>query len=165
MNLPLHPIVVHFPIALAVLVPLLALGVLFALARCQWPEKAWHLVLAAQALLFVSSIVAMKSGEKDEGKVGKYVQAKNLHDHEEWGEKMPIVTGAVLVLCALPLFLPRRRKLLLNIAVAASVLGAIPAILTGHSGGKLVYQDGATDAHRAIPTINELLQGLDSGHE
>jgi len=48
---PLHPAVVHFPIALSVLVPLLALLSLSAIARGFVPERVWAVVVLAQALL------------------------------------------------------------------------------------------------------------------
>ena len=48
---PLHPAVVHLPIALAVLVPLLAAGGLLAIRSGFLPARAWLAVALVQALL------------------------------------------------------------------------------------------------------------------
>ena len=48
---PLHPAVVHFPIALAALVPLLAVLAIVAIRRRFLPPHSWWLVVLLQALL------------------------------------------------------------------------------------------------------------------
>ena len=48
---PLHPAVVHFPIVLAVLMPLFVIGALWAIRRGAAPLRAWSLPLAPAGLL------------------------------------------------------------------------------------------------------------------
>lgn len=47
---PLHPAVVHFPIVLAVLLPLFVIGALWAIRRGAAPLRAWSLPLAMAGL-------------------------------------------------------------------------------------------------------------------
>jgi len=50
-QLPLHPLIVHLPLALALLVPLLAAGTLLAWWRGWLPgRRSWAVVVALQAL-------------------------------------------------------------------------------------------------------------------
>ena len=59
---PLHPAVVHLPIALAVVVPLLAAGCLFAIRSGAPPARAWLAVVFFQALLAGSAWLAVDTG-------------------------------------------------------------------------------------------------------
>lgn len=79
---PLHPAVVHFPIALILLGT--AVAVLSVLVR------RWHLPLFAAILLSLGALgalVAVATGENDEEKVEHAVPSAEsvLEDHEEWG--------------------------------------------------------------------------------
>ena len=62
-DLPLHPIVVHFPIVLGALLPLLAILLWWAIKKWQWTPKVWALV-SAVALVYAHSpdIVLMDIG-------------------------------------------------------------------------------------------------------
>jgi len=51
--MPLHPKIVHLPIALAALMPLLSILILGGWWRGHLPRRAWLLVAAFQALLVV----------------------------------------------------------------------------------------------------------------
>src|SRR5690348_6821402 len=64
---PLHPAVVHFPIVLAFMLPLFAIGALVAIRRGARPLRAWSLPLAVGAALTLSSWVA-RSKERRVGK-------------------------------------------------------------------------------------------------
>ena len=87
MELPLHPKLVHLPIALAVLMPVLT-GVLWiALLRGWLPLRAWLLAVGAQVLLLGSSVLAMRSGENDEERVERLVPEAALEAHEEAAER------------------------------------------------------------------------------
>lgn len=80
----LHPVVVHFPIALLLIVPVLIVTGL-AIRRCRA-----GLLLAAWALLFLGTIgayIAVSTGEAAEENaiVGETI-GKVLHEHEELAE-------------------------------------------------------------------------------
>jgi hypothetical protein len=58
---PLHPAVVHLPIALAVLMPLLAAAWIAAIAKGFLPARAWLAVVVLQVLLGASAWLAVET--------------------------------------------------------------------------------------------------------
>ncbi|MCU0865688.1 MAG: hypothetical protein MUC36_18030 [Planctomycetes bacterium] len=149
MELPLHPKLVHLPIALAVLMPVLT-GVLWiALLRGWLPLRAWLLAVGAQVLLLGSSVLAMRSGENDEERVERLVPEAALEAHEEAAERFTWAAGFVLLLSLSPFLLQRRPKAA-NVAALATALGTCGVFWLGYevgqAGGELVYRHGAAAA-------------------
>ncbi|MBK7596541.1 MAG: hypothetical protein IPJ11_15210 [Gemmatimonadetes bacterium] len=65
---PLHPAIVHLPIAFAVLLPLFALGGLLAVRRGASPRAAWGITVAMAAALVATGLIAKETGE--DGRTG-----------------------------------------------------------------------------------------------
>lgn len=141
MELPLHPKLVHLPIALAILMPLLASGVMLAIWREWFPKRVWSLVVAGQLLLVGSGILALRSGENDEERVERVVAESVLERHEEAGERFTWAGGLLLAISVLPLLLRRRRGCLA--AGAATCAGTLAVLGLGYQvgqlGGEIVY--------------------------
>ncbi|MGE3175716.1 MAG: DUF2231 domain-containing protein [Planctomycetota bacterium] len=152
-ELPLHPKLVHLPVALAVLMPLLSGGVLFAWWRGWFHRGTWTIVLGVQTLLVASGLLAMRSGEADEDRVEAIVGHAALHEHEEAAEVFQWGSAVVLLLAMGPLLLRHRNAgLWAGAAVTAgSVVVLALAVRTGTAGGELVYRHGAAAAW-ATPT-------------
>lgn len=149
MELPLHPKLVHLPIALAVLMPLLT-GVLWiALLRGWLPLRAWLLAVGAQVLLLGSSVLAMRTGENDEDRVERFVPEAALEAHEEAAERFTWAAGLVLLLSLSPLLLHRRPRAASHGALVTTV-GTLAVFWLGYqvgqAGGELVYRHGAAAA-------------------
>lgn len=144
-SLPSHPLFVHVPLALAILLPLVAAGLLVAWWRGRLPGRAWWLFVSLQAALVVGGFVAMQTGEADEERVEAVVAEAAIEAHEEAAEGFVWTAAAVLVLAAAALALPGER--LRRGAALAAVLGTLVVLglglRVGHAGGELVYRHGA----------------------
>lgn len=163
-TLPLHPKLVHLPIALAVLMPLLTSGLLFAWWRGWFPKRTWVLVLAGQALLVASGAAAMRTGETDEERVERIVPESAIEAHEEAAEVFVWGSGLVLGLGLLPLLLRRQKAAQL---AGLTVLAGTVVVLglgfrVGQAGGELVYRHGAAAAFIGGTASNP--QTLPSSH-
>ncbi|MFO0744453.1 MAG: DUF2231 domain-containing protein [Myxococcota bacterium] len=146
--LPLHPKLVHLPVALAVIVPLVALGVLVAWYRGGLPARAWGLVVGLQVLLVASGIAAMTTGESDHERVERIVPAATIEAHADAALAFVVTAAIVLVAMVLALFLTgdvaRQRVAVLAVAGTLGVLAS--GYRVGHAGGELVYVRGAAEA-------------------
>lgn len=148
---PLHPMTVHVPLALAALMPLLALVALGAAWR-GWlaPRPAWWGVVALQAMLALSAFVAVRTGENEEDRVEKVAPRAAVHDHEEAAEQFRNSAVGTLVVALAAGWLRREtpRRLLAALAIAAMGMTLVLAWRTGTAGGELVYRHGAAEAYR-----------------
>lgn len=142
----IHPAIVHFPIALLTVAPLLVLlGLL-------WPAQRRGVHTAALVLLLLGGaglLLALKSGEAVERYAhGSPALIAGLRQHERLAQRAALIFGlldaAFLALWALPLL--RKRELshrlqwgLLVVWLAGSAVGVLTLGLTGHAGGHLVH--------------------------
>jgi uncharacterized membrane protein len=122
-DLPLHPIVVHFPIVLG--------GALVSVVALVYTLSATGAVLL---------------GEEDEEKVEKVISEEVIEEHEEAGELIPWVAGT-LFLVSLGGFTVRYSKQAKVAMIVLSLVAVAPLIHAGHTGGELVYEHGAAVAH------------------
>lgn len=151
-DLPLHPKIVHIPIALAMLMPMVSVGVLLAWWRDWLPARSWAIAVALQAVLVASSALAMTTGEQDEERVEEVlVSEAPLEEHEEAAELFTYAAGAGLGLMLMPMLLPgaRVKKIAGSVAVVGTVVVLVLGYGVGSAGGELVYEHGAARAwHR-----------------
>ncbi len=146
---PLHPAIVHLPLALAVLMPAFVLAFGWAIWTRRVRPRAWLGVVALQALLVASGVVATETGEAEEDRVEAVVQKSAIHQHEELAEQFVWAAAATLLLAGLVLAVPRpavTRPLIALVAIATVVVGGL-ALRVGHAGGQLVYEHGAASAY------------------
>lgn len=144
---PVHPAVVHLPIALAVLLPGLALLTLVAVARGLLPARAWLLVVLLQAVLVGSAWLALETGEEQEERVERVVAERYIEGHEEAAERFLVLAVAVLALTATGLLRGRLGEAGRAVATAATLAVLVGGFLVGRSGGELVYEHGAASAY------------------
>ena len=144
-----HPKVVHIPIALAVLMPLISGGILLAWWREWLPNRAWWMAVAMQALLAVSAFVAIQSGEREEEVVEEIVPHDAIEEHEEAAETFLYAAAAVTLLFAAGgAFASRRAGLPLAAAGFAATIGVLLlGMHVGEEGGELVYEYNAGAAY------------------
>jgi len=146
---PIHPAIVHLPVALAILLPLMAGGA-FLLARRGTPIRTlWTGVAAAAALLAGSAWLAVETGEGQEERVEKVVSEGALETHEARANLFLALAAGTLVLTLAGLAKDRVGRVG-RVAATIAAVALLPAgYMVGHSGGQLVYRDGAAQAYRS----------------
>jgi uncharacterized membrane protein len=145
--LPLHPVVVHFPIVLAVLLPIFALGALWAIRKGTTPRRAWSVPVAIAAALALSALVAVETGEDQDERVEQVVPEQPLEAHEEAAELFLTLSGGLALVAAAGLVRGRVGGIARGLGTAGAFALVALAVLVGHSGGKLVYEHGAASAY------------------
>ncbi len=144
---PLHPAMVHFPIALASIVPMLAVLAVLAI-RLDWiSRRIWLVVVLLQAMLAGSAWVAQQTGENEEEKVEKVVPEEHLEAHEDAAKLMVILSGATFVVAALGALGGSVGTAARLTTVVASAIVAGASVNVGRLGGELVYDHGAASAY------------------
>ena len=144
---PLHPAVVHLPVAIAVLVPIVAITALVFIRRGARARTAWGMTVALLGALLISGWVSLKTGEQQEERVEDVVSERSIHVHEEAAELFLVTTAAVLAMSLAGLAGGRIGQAGRWVATLGTVgiLGA--GWNVGHTGGMLVYRDGAASAY------------------
>lgn len=148
MQVPLHPVIVHLPIALTIILPFLILVFTFLIKSNKLSAQTWLVIIGLQLVTTVSGYVALETGENEEALVQKVVDKKLIHHHEESAEIFVGSTVLALVLSVAVFFL--RRELQFPVHLIVCVISFISCYLvyeTGGTGGELVYRHGAAGAY------------------
>ena len=141
MQLPLHPLVVHFPIAL------ITAALIFHsihLRKPEWINK--HIGLWLLGLSTIFSIVSVLSGQKEmqkAGELGYSIETLNLiNQHQLIGNML--VWGLIIVFIGwLFLYLENQVNNKVNYLIFAFlVLLFVIVMISGYTGGLLVYTHG-----------------------
>lgn len=143
---PLHPAVVHFPIVLMVLQPIVLLGALFAVRRGAAVRTAWGIAAAVSVLLAISAFVATNTGEESGEKVEEVIGDRLVDEHEEEGElfrNLAILTAAITLVGFVK---GKPGHIARHVAPVVAVALVWFGYEVGHSGGALVYEHGAASA-------------------
>lgn len=158
-NLFFHPKVVHLPIALALLMPLIAGGIGVAWWRGWLQRQTWVIAVVLQGVLVVSGIAALRTGEADEEKVEAFVNEARIEAHEEAAQAFVLGGAAVFALMALGLVAivrdgksgrasGGRAPLLAGLSLGGTVVVLALGFRAGQAGGSLVYEHGAAQAYQ-----------------
>ena len=147
MNIPLHPMVVHFPIVLSVLLPVFAVALLWAIQRGRIRARAWGLPVLIALTLLVSAFVATRTGESEEDRVEDVVGENALHAHEDAAERFLVLAAVTLLIAAAGLVPGATGTAARYATTAASVLLLFAGYQTGTAGGELVYRHNAASAY------------------
>ncbi len=161
---PLHPALVHLPLAWSVLLPLVMAVALLAIRRGADPRQRWRFPVVLAAAVTLSAWAAVQAGEADGERIEERVDAAALEEHEEAGERFLFLSVVVLVITAAG-FLPASAGAVARPAggvAAVLLLGA--GLLAGHAGGELVYEHGAAAAHAEPTGLQDVDRDSDDEH-
>ncbi|MDP6977644.1 MAG: hypothetical protein QF570_03450 [Myxococcota bacterium] len=144
---PLHPAIVHLPIALAMLLPGLAILAIVTIQKDLFPARLWGLIVLLQAILVGSTWLAMETGEEQEDRVERVVAERHIETHEEAAERFVLLTGLALLAVGAGLLPDKRGAVGRIVGTVATLVVFAAATSVGHSGGELVYKYGAASAY------------------
>ena len=144
-----HPLIVHFPIALLMVAPLLVLlGVL-------WPSQRVGIHFAALVVLILGTLgalLALASGEAASGLAQRTPELRAAVERHEHFAQLSTIFFAGLTFCFAVLWgIPRisnwnpSKSLLLFMQLlwlAASAGAVLTLAITGHIGGRMVHELG-----------------------
>lgn len=140
----LHPAIVHLPLGVAIVMPLLFAALTWALWTGRLGRRGFLLGALLQAAILAGGLVALRTGGADEERVESVVPEAAIERHEQLAQVFTGAAGLTLLLALGAASFPERaaRKLALAATVASvGVLGL--GVAVGHAGGQLVYQHGA----------------------
>ena len=120
-GMPMHPLLVHFPIVLAVLLPIAAIMGIVLIRRGVRVRAAWTLPVVLAAALWGSAFAATQTGEAEEDRVERVVGEAPLHSHEEAAERF-LLFSAVVTVVTLAGYAPR------TIGSARGIFGQPPFV-------------------------------------
>jgi len=154
MSTPLHPLIVHFPIAL------LTLGALVQLVAL-WKPSFWNRVANFSLITgFISGMAAYLTGDGGEHYAKQVFGTKEsaIHTHESFAFYTLIVFGIIVAIKLYQMFPLHSQlkkygrysasKVFIPLLLVLCLAGGTLVFLTGHYGGKLVYSSNGTAAER-----------------
>lgn len=150
-NLPLHPAIVHLPMALILVLPIVTVFLAALFFKGSAGKSALLVVVLLQAVLAGTSYMALETGEDEEHTVERVLSESLIENHEERAEVFMVATVVALVI-SLGLAAPWLPSMLpMKVVVGAVLLGQVALLAlgyrVGHSGGELVYVHGAAQAY------------------
>lgn len=154
---PLHPAVVHFPIVLALLAPIIALALLWAIQTRRLPARAWIAVVLLQALIAGAGWWTAETGEEEEERVERVVREDPIEEHEEAAEWFIRIAGGTAVVAAAGLLAGGIGTGARGLALLGTLVAAVAVARVGHTGGELVYRHGAALAYLDGPTVTKAM--------
>ena len=161
----MHPMVVHFPIALLLVAPL------FVVTAAVWRRYELPLAVSALSLMALGAagaFVAAATGEAGEGAVNSPAAEAVLERHEELAEVVEVTFAALTGAFAAIVFLPRLirrtppaalRAGMYGVFLLAYAVGSVILANTAHQGGRLVHELGVRAAitSPATPPLNAVV--------
>jgi uncharacterized membrane protein len=163
----LHPLVIHFPIALLLVAPLFIIaGIVMN------PSKGRPFFVTALSLMVlgtVGTVVAVITGEAA-AEVAHRTAAMSavLERHEELAETTRDIFGLLSAIFASILFVPRflRRETITTARILPLAFllfygaGTVVLVNTAHNGGRLVHEFGV---HSVLAPTNEAINSANPG--
>jgi len=148
---PLHPAVIHFPIALLLLGAAVAVLSVFI--------RRWHLPLFAAVLLTlgaIGAVAATVTGEEEEEKVEHAIPSAEsvLEEHATWGERTRnagIIAAGLAIVAVVVAAKPVGGRLVSVVAACVALIAGYCVAQAGHYGGELVYHHGAGVRMSGLP--------------
>jgi uncharacterized membrane protein len=157
MQIPIHPMIVHIPMVITFILPILILVFAFMINKNKMSPKGWLVIIGLQLAVVGVGYISLETGETEEHNVEKVVSKKIIHEHEEAAEVFVGVSVLALVLSIGAFFVRKDLGFKVKIAIAGvTIVSSYLAFRTGELGGELVYKHGAARAYEAAEPMGIL---------
>lgn len=141
LNFPLHDLLIHFPLVLGVVIPLIALFLVVGIEFDWVHENSW-MVLCMLGLLNAGFCTAASGfNEAELAVLRQHIDGDVLNRHMKLAELVPLAAAVVCMLAPLPLVLTDKRKVRILFLIASAV-GIWPVVTVAISHAELVYRHG-----------------------
>jgi uncharacterized membrane protein len=155
---PLHPAVVHFPIVLMYIAPIVVVWAAWRARRSEFPMRTWLIVPVFFGAIVVSGFVAKQTGNDGEELAEEFVDHDVIETHEERGEQFVLFALGAFIVSIAGFASGKAGQALKGLTLIAALTGVVLITRVGHSGGTMVYdhmvgqagtdQAGAADFER-----------------
>ena len=144
---PLHPAIVHFPVAFALLQPLFMVIAGVVIARKDLPETLWWVIIVLQIVVVGGTSAAEQTGEQEAERVAKIVGKEFVDLHEERAQVFQFLAIATLAASAVGLFSKKLGWGGRGLALVLAIATAVAVVQVGSTGGDLIYEHGGARAY------------------
>ncbi|MCJ8011577.1 hypothetical protein MUG84_07415 [Paenibacillus sp. KQZ6P-2] len=161
MSTPLHPLIVHFPIAL------LFVGAIVQIIAL-WRPKIWDTIANFTLITgLITGVIAYMTGDGGERFARQVFGTSEsaIHRHENFAFFTLIVFGLLIAIKLYRMFplIPQLKKyakyslskVFIPLMLVLSLAGGTLIFLTGHYGGELVYQSGNKTVNSSTAKNND----------
>lgn len=141
LNLPLHDLLIHFPLVLGVIIPIIALQLIIGIEFGWLNANSW-LIMPLLALVYaILGTVAGGFSDPELEILRQHIDGDALTRHAKLSELVPLTAAIVCILAPLPVVLTEKRKVRL-IFLLVSGLGVWPVVTVAMSHANLIYRHG-----------------------
>ena len=155
-SLPLHPAIVHLPIGIALMLPILNILFFWLFKTGKAKREASMILIIMHLGLATTSFLAMQLGEIEEEKIEHQIDHNALENHEHKGEFYAQATIALALVSVLLVFTRGRRfEQVLGLLFIGQIILIFFTYQVGHSGAQLVYKHDAATLRKNIAERRE----------
>jgi len=148
--MPLHPAIVHIPLVLCGLVPIVAGFLAWQTWRGRGSRRAWAVAIALEAVIVLAAYVAANAGSDDAHTIAGAIPRDAIHDHASAARWFEWANDATLALLVAAAALRDKRSAIAGfVATATAALTVAIAFRVGDLGGRIVFEHDAPAALRA----------------
>lgn len=139
-----HPMFVHLPLAVVILLPALLLYAFYRERKGERAPQIWYIIGGLMIMASAAATLALVTGGMGEEIVEKAVSKPVVEEHEKWGELFALFIYITTFLSIAHIFVKglAQKIVRINLFVLSFLLLAAGA-QAGRLGGELVYKHNA----------------------
>lgn len=141
--MPLHPLIVHFPIAL------LLVGTLFEILSLKYRNQLNVSATILLVLGFISGVISYLTGDSGERFAEMHFGniESMVHKHEDIARNALLIFGLAVGLKIITHFTLRYQNIIYIAVIVSAIIGSLLLAYTGHLGGQIVYENAKILSH------------------